>query len=124
MSIISERIQEALYAKDMKQSDLVEKTGISKSSISTYISGAFEPKQKNLYKIAKALNVDPSWLIGNDVPMDMVDNGLLSNYELASFAVKIRNDLEAQQLLKIYYNELTKENRKRLIEIAKGLSGN
>jgi len=124
MSIISERIQEALYAKDMKQSDLVEKTGISKSSISTYISGAFEPKQKNLYKIAKALNVDPSWLIGNDVPMDMDDKGLLSNYELASFAVKIRNDLEAQQLLKIYYNELTKENRKLLIEIAKGLSGN
>ncbi len=124
MSIISERIQEALYAKDMKQSDLVEKTGISKSSISTYISGAFEPKQKNLYKIAKALNVDPSWLIGNDVPMDMDDNGLLSNYELASFAVKIRNDLDAQQLLKIYYNELTQENRKRLIEIAKGLSGN
>ncbi len=124
MSIISERIQEALYAKDMKQSDLVEKTGISKSSISTYISGAFEPKQKNLYKIAKALNVDPSWLIGNDVPMDMEGNGLFSNYELASFAVKIRNDLEAQQLLKIYYNELTKENRKRLIEIAKGLSGN
>ncbi|ASN70315.1 putative repressor-like protein [uncultured Caudovirales phage] len=124
MSIISERIQEALYAKDMKQSDLVEKTGISKSSISTYISGAFEPKQKNLYKIAKALNVDPSWLIGNDVPMDMEGNGLFSNYELASFAVKIRNDLEAQQLLKIYYNELTKENRKLLIEIAKGLSGN
>jgi transcriptional regulator with XRE-family HTH domain len=124
MSIISERIQEALYAKDMKQSDLVEKTGISKSSISTYISGAFEPKQKNLYKIAKALNVDPSWLIGNDVPMEMDDNGLLSNYELASFAVKIRNDLDAQQLLKIYYNELTQENRKRLIEIAKGLSGN
>lgn len=124
MSTISERIQEALVAKEMKQAELVEKTGISKSSISTYISGTFEPKQKNLYKMAKALGVDPSWLMGNDVPMEMKSNGVLTNYELASITVKIRDDLEVQELLKIYYNDLSSENRKRIIEIAKGLSGN
>lgn len=54
----------------MKQSDLVEKTKIGKSSISTYLSGAYEPKQRNIYKIAKALDVSEAWLMGFDVPME------------------------------------------------------
>lgn len=69
MATIAERIKEALILRDMKQADLVEKTGIGKSSISTYLSGAYEPKQKNIYKIAKALNVSEAWLMGADVPM-------------------------------------------------------
>lgn len=66
----AKRIHEALQLRGMKQSDLVSKTGIGKSSISTYISGAYEPKQTNIYKIAKALNVNESWLMGYDVPME------------------------------------------------------
>lgn len=69
MATISDRIKEGLQLRNMKQSELVEKTGIGKSSISTYISGAYEPKQKNIYKIAKALNVSEAWLMGADVPM-------------------------------------------------------
>jgi transcriptional regulator with XRE-family HTH domain len=69
MGTTSERIKEALELRGMKQSDLVEKTGIGKSSISTYISGAYEPKQRNIYKIAKALDVNEAWLMGYDVPM-------------------------------------------------------
>ena len=70
MDTISERIKKALYLRNMKQVDLVERTGIGKSSISTYISGEYEPKQKNIYKIAKALNVNEAWLMGYDVPME------------------------------------------------------
>lgn len=66
----AERIKEALAIRNMKQADLVEKTKIGKSSISTYISGAYEPKQRNIYKIAKALNVSEAWLMGYDVPME------------------------------------------------------
>ncbi|XZK31183.1 helix-turn-helix domain-containing protein [Clostridium perfringens] len=74
MTTIADRIKEALEIRNMKQIDLVEKTQIGKSSISTYISGAYEPKQKNIYKIAKALNVDEAWLMGLDVPMEKVEN--------------------------------------------------
>ena len=66
----SERIDIALKISDMKQADLVRLTGIGKSSISTYISGEYEPKQKNIYKIARALNVNEAWLMGYDVPME------------------------------------------------------
>jgi len=67
---ISNRIKEALVIRKMRQADLVEKTGIGKSSISTYIAGDYEPKQKNIYKIAKALDVSETWLLGYDVPME------------------------------------------------------
>ena len=70
MATISERIDIALKIRDMKQADLVRLTGIGKSSISTYISGEYEPKQKNIYKIARALNVNEAWLMGYDVPME------------------------------------------------------
>lgn len=70
MSTTSERIKEGLQLRDMKQADLVRATGIGKSSISTYIAGEYIPKQKNIYKIAKALNVNEAWLMGEDVPME------------------------------------------------------
>lgn len=70
MKTTADRIKEALELRGMKQADLVEKTGIGKSSISTYISGSYEPKQRNIYKLAKALDVNESWLMGYDVPME------------------------------------------------------
>lgn len=70
METIANRIKQGLSIRNMKQADLVEKTKIGKSSISTYISGAYEPKQRNIYKIAKALDVNEAWLIGYDVPME------------------------------------------------------
>ena len=66
----STRIAKALAIRGMKQSELREKTGIPKSAISQYISGSFEPKQDRLFLIAQALDVDPVWLMGFDVPME------------------------------------------------------
>jgi transcriptional regulator with XRE-family HTH domain len=66
----SKRIAKALSIRNMKQSELCERTKIPKSAISQYLSGAFEPKQDRLHIIAKALNVDPVWLMGYDVPME------------------------------------------------------
>ena len=66
----STRIARALAIRGMRQADLCEKTKIPKSAISQYISGAFEPKQDRVSLIAQALNVDPVWLMGYDVPME------------------------------------------------------
>lgn len=70
MGIVADRLQIAMKLRNMKQADLVIATGIGKSSISTYLHGEYEPKQTNTYKLAEALNVNPSWLMGNDVPME------------------------------------------------------
>ena len=64
------RLKKALAIRNMKQAELAEITGIPKSAISHYISGSFEPKQDRVFIIAKALGVDPVWLMGFDVPME------------------------------------------------------
>ncbi|HZK58076.1 MAG TPA: S24 family peptidase [Clostridia bacterium] len=80
----AKRLKEAMDIRNIRQVELVEKTKISKSAISQYLSGAFVPKQKNTYKIAEALNVDPVWLMGKDVSMERKD------YSENLFPVKIK----------------------------------
>lgn len=74
MCSVSDRLREAMRLRGLKQTDLVIKTGIGKSSISTYLAGSYVPKQSNLYKLAKALSVNPAWLMGEDAPMNDTDS--------------------------------------------------
>ena len=67
---VADRLSKALKLRGVTQSELAEKTGINFSSISSYVSGRFEPKRTPLMKMAKALDVSPTWLAGFDVPMD------------------------------------------------------
>lgn len=69
-STFDQRFKEALEIRRMTQTELHERTGISKGSISTYLKGTWKPKQDKVDLIAQALHVDPAWLMGYDVPMD------------------------------------------------------
>ena len=69
MSIVSDRLRYAMEQCNLKQVDLARLSGIGKSSICTYLSGEYEPKQTNTYKLASVLGVSPAWLMGQDVPM-------------------------------------------------------
>ena len=66
----SQRIARALLIKGMRQSELCKLANVPKSSLSLYLSGAYEPKQDRIYAMAKALNVSEAWLMGYDVPME------------------------------------------------------
>ena len=66
----SNRIAMALKIKGMKQSELCKLASVPKSSLSLYLSGAYEPRQDRLYDMALALNVSEAWLMGYDVPME------------------------------------------------------
>lgn len=69
----SVRLKKALATRNMRQSDLCEKTSIPKSAISHYLSGSFVPKQDRAFIIAQALDVNPAWLMGYDVPMEKTE---------------------------------------------------
>lgn len=71
------RLQKAMNIRNIKAVELSEKTGIPKSSLSEYIKGKYEAKQKGIYKLAKALNVSEGWLMGLDVPMEKNTDDLL-----------------------------------------------
>lgn len=66
-----ERLRELLRITNDKQADMVRKTGIEKSAISNYLNGKREPRQDKIIIIANAYNINPSWLMGLDVPMEI-----------------------------------------------------
>lgn len=88
------RLRRALDAADMKPADLAHATGISKAAISEYLAGSYAPKQKNTYKIAQALKVSPSYLLGLDVPMEPTPASLSSDDLTAKDEREIARDLE------------------------------
>ena len=66
----SQRIRTALEKREMKQNDLCKLADVPKSSLSLYLSGAYEPKQDRLTQMATVLKVSEAWLMGYDVPME------------------------------------------------------
>lgn len=64
------RLEKALSIRNMKQSELCKLAGVPKSSLSLYLSGAYEPKQDRLYRMAETLNVSEYWLMGYEVPIE------------------------------------------------------
>lgn len=66
----SARLRMALSLRNMTQAELCQKTKIPKSALSEYIKGLYEPKQDRLLILSEALNIDPVWLMGFDVPME------------------------------------------------------
>ena len=65
----STRLEKALAIRNMKPVELHEKTGISESLISKYLSDNAVARTNKLTLISNILNVNPVWLMGYDVPM-------------------------------------------------------
>ena len=72
------RLRKALSIRNMTQAELCQKTKIPKSALSEYIKGLYEPKQDRLLILSDALNVDPVWLMGFDIPMEKEDKKISS----------------------------------------------
>lgn len=58
------RLSKAIIIRNIKPVDLAQKTGISKSKISSYMSGRFKAKQDGVFLLSKALEVDPRLVDG------------------------------------------------------------
>ena len=69
-SDFASRLALALEQRNMKAVDLSRKTDVSEGTISCYINGKYQAKQNRVKVFAEALNVNPAWLMGYDVPMD------------------------------------------------------
>lgn len=64
------RLKEAMDVRRCRAVELSQLSGVGKSAISQYLSGKVTPKQDKVYKLAQVLEVDESWLMGLDVPME------------------------------------------------------
>jgi len=63
------RLLKSIANKRISASDLSRETGIDKAAISNYINGKYVPKQDKCYLLARALDVDPGWLMTGDEPL-------------------------------------------------------
>lgn len=93
MESIAVRLRIAMEAAKKKQADLVRETGLDRGSISSYLSGKYEPKQKAIYKLASALNISEAWLLGYNVPMERSPESK-KNDQLAKLIVKMKTDAD------------------------------
>lgn len=64
MDIRTKRLNAAFIASGMTQTELCNRTGITKGAISSFLSGRYYPKQKSLEVLADALNVSIPYLMG------------------------------------------------------------
>lgn len=57
------RLRKALSEKGISRTELSQISGVAKGDITHYMNGDYVPKQDKCYLLAKALDVDPGWLM-------------------------------------------------------------
>lgn len=112
---VANRLREAMYKAEKSQADLSRETGISKATLSRYLSGQFEPKQIAVNKIAVALNVAEMWLWGCDVPMERP-----APEELGTLAADVFLNPDMARLVQIY-SELDETDKNMLLMLAENM---
>jgi|LAHS01.1.fsa_nt_gb transcriptional regulator with XRE-family HTH domain len=97
-SNFKERLNKAIKDKRIRAYELSNMTGISRPLISNYLHGYAEPGQANTTKIAKALGVNEIWLIGYDVPMEVITP---TTDDLKDEVIRMVNNLGEGDLAKV-----------------------
>lgn len=69
--LTSKRLQIAMSKSNITAQELSNKSGVAKASISQYVNGSHKPSNISSGKIASILDVNPLWLMGFDVPMEI-----------------------------------------------------
>ncbi len=59
-------LKAAMAAKNISQAELADLSGISKSGISQYLSGKYQPKGKIISKLAETLGCSTAYLMSDD----------------------------------------------------------
>lgn len=68
LDTFAQRLTQALEIRNITAAELSRRLGLNEGTISNYKKGVYEPKQRRLDSISKALDVSIPWLMGYDVP--------------------------------------------------------
>lgn len=66
LQAMAERIRSCMKDEKLKQSDIVKTTGVSKSSVSKWLSGKARPSGKYLLRLSQVLNQTEDWILNGD----------------------------------------------------------
>lgn len=112
---VAHRLRTAMDKTGKTQADLVRATGISKGTLSRYLSGKFEPKQIAINKLAIALDVAEFWLWGCDVPMERP-----APEEVGSMLADVLLNPDAMHLVQMFM-ELDEADKQMLLMLAENM---
>lgn len=119
VSSFAKRLKAAMDAKGFRAVDLCEAAGIGKSSISQYLSGDFAPRQENAAKIAKAINVPLSYLLGIEeetISVTTFKEEIEEHKRVSEEIAEIEDELD--KLIKTAINQLRKVDKGRFSSLA------
>ena len=94
--LIGQRIRDARELARLSKKELAQKVSVAPSTILRYENGKFKDlKVPVVHSIARALGVDPAWLLGYNVPM-VHENGFNQSLPQvpcpqADFCIRIEN---------------------------------
>lgn len=123
MDNIKERLKKAMALRGISQAEIVEKTGINKGALSSYLAGRYVPKQNNIFLMAQVLSVDPAWLMGADVPMERTKSAeetLSEDDEIAQLMEQLHKNPELRILMSTS-SKVTPESLRALINLAQNM---
>ena len=106
------RLEKALNFRNMKPVELHERTGISESLLSKYLSGNAIARQRKIALISETLNINPVWLMGYDVPMEETQVDYLGNPV---------TKIPLLGVVKAGYDYMAQENWEDMIEVDKDI---
>lgn len=70
MDIRTQRLLKKFKESKLSQTEICEKTGITKGALSSYLKGRYFPKQQALDKLAQVLDTSVNYLMGNEEKED------------------------------------------------------
>ena len=114
----SVRIRKALSVRNMTQTELCEKAKISKSTLSEYLKGLYEPKQDKVFILSQALNVDPVWLMGYDVPMEKKEESKINKGSPTELQLS-----EGEKVLLDLFNRVPKDQQQLVLQMIRAALG-
>lgn len=110
------RLQKAMNIKNMRQVDLVKKTGLDKTLVNKYLAGLMNARQDKLTILADALDVNEVWLMGYDISIERNPTNIKTD--------KLGNPIVSIPLLgtvKAGYDYMAQENWEGTIDVDKNL---
>jgi transcriptional regulator with XRE-family HTH domain len=129
MDIRTQRLNEAFNASGLTQTELCEKTGLTKGAVSSYLSGRYFPKQKTIERLAEALNVSIPYLMGyNEADYTVYkasNDDSNETYYLEPEVAKMAQELHDRPEMKVLFDaskKLSKEDLEAVTSIIEKLS--
>ena len=97
VKLFGKRLLEAMELRKKNAATLSRETGIDESALSRYKKGEVAPNRTNTFLLARALGVNPSWLLGfsNDMLFSLPEKDRVRN-ELEN----LLEDMDQEQLEK------------------------